>query len=161
MEEDLNCPECGNGFSTKAALAAHRKFKHDVPSPNAKQPLSEKVLERLEEITSRIDEVQGKLNDGQEVTNMPSDEELNRMCERFPGLCAKVDRIANVVESHPKPSRGLLDIWDNCPECRSMLQAMADRGEFDGYKSKAKVGASESEEEQESRLPWVDYEHKD
>jgi len=154
----LTCPECGeNHFATNAALQSHRHFKHGVNSPNAKQPLSEKVMEKLEEMTNRIDEIQGNLKDKQEVT-MPSNEELDQVCAMFPGLCRKVDNIENIVGSHPKPVESLERIWLECPECRDLWLAWKKRigeGAVNAYKN---GGHEESEEE---GLPWVDYEHKE
>lgn len=190
-DEQLTCPECGqDGFKSTAGLSVHRRYKHNVDGASAKTSMNDRILQRLAELEEKIDSggsegltrqdiseiVANETNSvfsrlpellSKEVTNMPSDQELDDMCRRFPDLCAKVSNIENLVGSHPKPTRGLLDLWDNCPECRSMLRAMADRGEFDLYKTseldkqmrkkydKVGVVAESEEEEEEPDLPWV------
>lgn len=156
MEEDLTtdltCLECGNGFSTKAALAAHKRFKHGIDGVSAKQPFTEKVFDKLTEMTSRIDEIQGNIKDKEEVS-MPSNEELDRVCAMFPGLCKKVDNIENIVGSHPKPAESLEKIWLECPECKELWLAWKKRiGE--GAVNAHKMNKEETEEE-EPDLPWV------
>ena len=137
--EEIICPECGQtGFKCNASLAAHRKFKHKVDGLTTKRT-------QLDEVLSRLDEIENKIND--KGVNMATDEDLDRMCAQFPGLCQKVDRIGDVLESHPVPNENLLQMWRQCPECQPKLERLIKSGAF---KEKAEEAKSDD-------FPWVDH----
>jgi len=136
---ELVCDICGKGeFSTKASVAAHKRFIHHIPGDHAKPSPTEKVMEKLEEICEKLD--------GNKEVSMPSSEELDRVCEMFPDLCQKVDRIENLLESHPVPNETLLQMWRQCPECQPKFERLIKSGAF---KEKAEEAKSDD-------FPWVD-----
>jgi len=140
--EELVCPECGQSqFKTKASLAAHRKFAHDVDGKSAKPSFSEKVLQRLTEIEEKVD---GNLN---KEVSMASNEELDRVCEMFPDLCRKVDRIGDILDQHPVPNESLLEMWRQCPDCQQKLEKLIKSGAFSG---------KAEEDGEPDDFPWVD-----
>jgi hypothetical protein len=47
----------------------------------------------------------------------PLQEQLARLEAQ---LTAKVDGVTRAMGSHPKPSKELLDLWANCPECKPL-----------------------------------------
>jgi len=58
-------------------------------------------------------------------------------CQRFPELCGQVSSlqrqvkgITEVMASHPKPDERLINIWENCPECRPELDRLVKSGAF-------------------------------
>jgi len=152
LTPELTCPECGQSqFKTKASLAAHRKFAHDVDGKSAKPSFSEKVLQRLTEIEEKVD---GNLN--KEVT-MASNEELGQVCRLFPGLCQKVDRIQGILESHPKPLKESLEpLWMECPECRELWLRWKEEIKAEALNDFSYKRGTEKAEKDED-FPWVDH----
>lgn len=100
-------------------------------------------------------------------------------CQQFPALCAKVERIDQIVNSHPKPDKNIVQTWRSCPECSPELDRLIKSGVFDqgrhpvvnevvlkhwrecpecAEQAKAlgiELPKVEQEKEQESEFPWV------
>ena len=79
--------------------------------------------------------------------------QMGDFCTRFPGLCGqvsslekKVSTIQEATTSHPTPTENLLEIWQNCPDCRPKAERLG---------ILKPVEQEEKEPEEASSFPWI------
>jgi len=112
--QSKTCPTCGAAHPTGVVQ------QYSIPEvPVLDEKMAKEFNESIQNMKNAIDNIK--------FPEVKIPEGLDDFCTKFPDLCKQVDHlgerinhIGEIIDSHPKPTKNLEKIWDDCEECKDL-----------------------------------------